>query len=294
MAQVKLGKSVSVDSSLWRYMSLDKLINLFESEALFFTPLSYYAKSDPFEGYLPKVAFEALNTIFGESYTENEVIYEQLKKLSDEAALAGNPNPIGESLLKDLRIKLDSQSEFLKEVYKKIAKGITVNCWHCNPTESEAMWKLYSDNGKGIAIKTSIASLQKSIELVQQNLLVQIGSVKYLDFHDQAISPKDCVIDGHLSPLLKRHSFSHENEIRIFTVPPITRETLDNFVPQAELVKVCIKTLIEKIYISPFASEPFISSTKAICSKYGIASGNVYESTLLNGHEELLSILGKW
>lgn len=294
MVNVKVGASVSEDLCLWRYMSIDKLIHLFEEETLFFTPLSYYAKSDPFEGYLPKVAFEALSSIFGESYKEIEVVYQQLKKLADDSRAEGKPNTIGDDLLQDLRSKLDSQSEFIKEAYKKLAKGITVNCWHSNQNESEAMWKLYSDNGKGIAIKTSLASIRKSIEAVPQKLLIQIGSVKYIDFHAKNISPKDCVIDGHLSPLLKRTSFSHENEVRLFTIPPITHQNLSEFEPKAELVKVNTKVLIEKIYISPFASEPFISSVKAISEKYGFSTELITESTLLNGHEELVSLLGDW
>ncbi|WP_312913409.1 DUF2971 domain-containing protein [Stutzerimonas nitrititolerans] len=294
MATVKLGSSITGQHSLWRYMSIDKLINLLEVKSLYFTPLSYYAKSDPFEGYLPKVAFEALATVLGSSYKELETVYSQLNELAENSRKSGAINTIGEELLAQLRTRLDSQNDFIKEAYKTIAKGITVNCWHRNPQESEAMWRLYSENGKGIAIKTSIDSLKKSIESVDQNLLVQVGTVKYLDFNDQNISPKDCVIDGHLSPLLKRASFSHENEVRLFTIPEIDYKSLGGFEPKAQSVALNIEELIEEIYISPFASEPFVSSTIAICKKYGINPRIITKSTLLDGHEELLDTLGVW
>lgn len=160
MATVKLGSSITGQHSLWRYMSIDKLINLLEVKSLYFTPLSYYAKSDPFEGYLPKVAFEALATVLGSSYKELETVYSQLNELAENSRKSGAINTIGEELLAQLRTRLDSQNDFIKEAYKTIAKGITVNCWHRNPHESEAMWRLYSENGKGIAIKTSIDSLK--------------------------------------------------------------------------------------------------------------------------------------
>lgn len=294
MAQVKIGSSVEGSPSLWRYMSIDKLIDLLEKESLYFSPLSHYSSTDPFEGYLPKVAFEALSSAFGKSYTEIETVYFQLQEMADRAKSEGATNVVGEELLQELRVRLDSQSDFIKESYKTIAKGITVNCWHSNSHESEAMWRLYSENGKGVSIKTSVASLKKSIESVEQQLLVQIGAVKYLDFHDESIMPGDCVIDGHISPLLKRASFSHENEIRLFTVPQIDYKSLAGFKPEAKSVDVKIQELVEEVYISPFANEPFISSVKAICSKYDLDSTVVKKSTLLEGHEELISTLGAW
>jgi hypothetical protein len=70
MAKIRIGKSVSDNYTLWRYMSLDKLINLLETESLYFAPLVSYTKSDPFEGYLPEIAFEFLRG-FSEESTVN-------------------------------------------------------------------------------------------------------------------------------------------------------------------------------------------------------------------------------
>lgn len=291
MARVKMGSSITGHMPIWRYISLDKLVNLLEAESLYFTPLSFYEKSDPFEGYIPKVGLEALATLLGASDNKLEHMHDQLKKMSENSKASGINNPDGEELLKQFRIKLDAKRELSKEIFNKTTKGITVNCWHFNQSESEAMWKLYSENGKGIAIKTSIESLKNSIETVEQDLLVHIGRVKYLDFYDENITPKDCVADGHLSPLLKRASFSHENEIRLFTVPEIEYESLREFEPAAKSVKININKLIENIYISPYAGEPFSSSAIAICKKYGINQELIVKSKLLSGHQELLDIL---
>jgi hypothetical protein len=287
LADVKVGLSVKRDISLWRYMSLDKLINLLESDNLFFTPLETYQNTDPFEGYIPKVAFEAYAKIFAPEIKDLCIAYEEFKSRPDQ-------NPEQLALLSKMKDGIDRLNEKTRNTFKTISKGITVNCWHANECESEAMWKLYSDNGKGIAVKTSVSSLVKSIQHFQQDILIQVGAVKYFDFNDNQINPKDCVIDGHLSPLLKRSSFSHENEVRLFTVPKINSDNVNTFKSEPEFIKALALQLIEEVYISPFAGEPFISSVKAICNKYSIPHETVKESGLLEGHEELLDIVSKW
>lgn len=59
MTEVQASKQLSGKSGLWRYLSLDKLIDLLSTSELFFTPLAVFAKSDPFEEYLPSVALDA-------------------------------------------------------------------------------------------------------------------------------------------------------------------------------------------------------------------------------------------
>lgn len=53
MTEVQASKQLSGTTKLWRYLSLDKLVDLLSTSELFFTPLAAFAKSDPFEGYLP-------------------------------------------------------------------------------------------------------------------------------------------------------------------------------------------------------------------------------------------------
>lgn len=56
MAKVEIGKSVTEDFVLWRYMTFDKLKSLLERKSIFFCPLARYIESDPFEGYSPLVS----------------------------------------------------------------------------------------------------------------------------------------------------------------------------------------------------------------------------------------------
>ncbi|WP_102554197.1 DUF2971 domain-containing protein [Vibrio splendidus] len=280
---VTVGESASEEESLWRYMSLDKLINLLETNELYFTALGSYNESDPFEGYMPDVAARAYSEIFGSQVNELKQAYESLKQIEGAQS---NPK------LDEMRDGIEKLSSIMELAFHDISKGITVNCWHSNRIESEAMWKLYSDDGKGIAVKTSVERLRNALKDQVFGKKIQIGKVKYLDFSDTNLTPRCCVVDGHISPLIKRSSFSHENELRCFIVNQVPSANIEHYHPSADTVPVDLNELIETIYISPFAKEPFISSVFAICRKYEIED-KVIKSTLLDS-SSFLSKLSDW
>jgi hypothetical protein len=119
--------------------------------------------------------------------------------------------------------------------------------------------------------------------------------VKYLDFFDSALKPQDCVVDGHLAPLLKRISYEHEHEVRAFIekVAPNPRAGTDVafWRPEPIRLPIDVKVLVKAIYISPYAGEPFPICVAKICEAFGVESGIVRPSQLLSGHEELLDRL---
>jgi hypothetical protein len=281
--EVTIGESASLDEALWRYMSLDKLINLLETQKLYFTALESYNESDPFEGYMPDVAAKAYAEIFGSQVSKLKQAYEVLKQMDG----AQNNPKLGE-----MRNGIEKLSSKMELAFHEISKAITVNCWHSNRVESEAMWKLYSDDGKGIAIKTSVERLHNALKEQVFGKKIQIGKVRYLDFSDTNLTPKCCVVDGNISPLIKHSSFSHENELRCFIVNQVPSDNIEYYRPSADIVPVDLNELIEAIYISPFAKEPFISSVFAICRKYQIED-KVIKSTLLDS-SGFLSKLSNW
>ncbi len=280
---------MSEDDVIWRYISLDKLIHLLETESLFLTPLVNYKETDPFEGLLPKTALEAIASVSEKASESLRQNIDEVAKRKAEQELIHGKNEQADRMLEVLRAQVSKNVEMAGDIYLKVMNGVTVNCWHKNTNESEAMWKLYSDEGKGVAIKTCVKSLSEALEHQEQDVHIRIGKVKYLDFFDESISPKDCVVDGHiLSPLLKRSAFQHENEVRLFHTKKADNKKPAKNRPVPLMVKVSLKHLIEHIYISPFVSEPYISSIYAICKKYEIPNERIINSTLLSGHEELM------
>jgi hypothetical protein len=288
MAKVLLNKSLSKDDILWRYLSLDKLIHMLDTRSIFFTSLGIYANSDPYEGYVPRVVFETLASACSPVINDMDAYFEN--KIQNQ-----NTNGLNYDELEEFRKlkdnKINDVRASLKDLYKKIIPCMFVNCWHRNNSESEAMWKLYSDQGKGVAIKTTARSLIRALEDCDESINLTLGAVKYLDFSDKNISASDCIIDGHFAPLLKRSSFSHENEVRLFNLRKEDFQNQNQIIPEPLLVRVNPSFLIEDIYISPYSVEPFIYSTSAICKKYGVAESNIHKSTLLNSCEDLLESL---
>ena len=58
-----------------------------------------------------------------------------------------------------------------EKIFFRAFKSTLVNCWHQNEFESEAMWRLYSENNKGIAIQTTLQRHHSSqtIQLVKHS-----------------------------------------------------------------------------------------------------------------------------
>src|ERR1035437_7498380 len=290
MTVVSVSTRLEENTPLWRYMSLDKLVNLLSTNELHFTPLASFVESDPFEGYLPAVAFEADASIFRPHIEDSELAFQLVEE---------HRRNVGHELTKEERALVLSQLGDLKAAprlyHAAIAKALSVKCWHMNKGESEAMWRLYGDSGKGIAVETTLGALKESIQVGESAFRVHIYPVKYLDFFDSTLTPADCVVEGQRAPLLKRISYEHEREVRAFIlrVPESTRRALDleSWKPVPVRIPVELNHLVKAVHVSPYPGEPFPSSVTKICEKFGLAEGTVKLSRLLSGHEELLDRL---
>jgi hypothetical protein len=287
MTEVHTSTVLPGSTRLWRYLSLDKLIDVLSTNELFFSPLAGFSTSDPFEGYLPSVAFDANASLYRRYVLDLEIAHQ---KGAEYRETKGYPLTEAEQIM--LRSSLEDLRSTLPALLPAIAKATVVNCWHANDDESEAMWRIYADNGKAVAIETTLDSLRDSIKAREVSHVVHIYPVKYLDFFDTSIQPADCVVEGHLVPLLKRLSYQHEREVRAFIskIAPDARIGADPAFWKAEPMRlpIAVDTLVKAIHVSPYATEPFPSSVEAICKAFGLRPDLVRRSRLLSGHEELL------
>jgi hypothetical protein len=290
MTEIQASKQLSGTTRLWRYLSLDKLVDLLSTSELFFTPLAAFAKSDPFEGYLPSVAFDAHASLSSRYVNDTKLAHQQVAEYRRNK---GFPLTDVEQLMLETSIE-DMRSSF-RRLLPAIAKATSVNCWHANEGESEAMWRLYGENGKAVAVETTLEALTLSIQQRDSPNSVFIYPVKYLDFFDSTLQPKDCVVEGHLMPLLKRISYQHEREVRAFIskIAPNPRAGADVtfWKPEPIRLPVDVNVLVKAIHVSPYAGEPFPSSVAKICEAFGLGSGIVRPSQLLTGEEQLLERL---
>lgn len=286
---VQVVGDLSDDVVIWRYMGLDKFVNLLEDSALFFSPLSFYEKTDPFEGYPPAKIVQLMYSIsdpFYETIKGNIEIFD-----SYASSQAGNAKFI--QSLEYLRKKISERPADFRNSYSVIAKSTLVNCWHASPHESEAMWKLYGESHKGVAIRSTVGDLRKALEGAQQIDWVQkmfLGQVRYLDYADPGITPKDCLVGGIMTPLLKRISFAHEKEIRAFFVADVNYKNFSTFTPKPYEMKVDVSQILGGVYISPYVDISYGKAIRAVCRVYGLKC-NVIESNLLKGEDSIYEFL---
>jgi hypothetical protein len=175
MTEVQASKQLPGTTRLWRYLSLDKLVDLLSTSELFFTPLATFAKTDPFEGYLPSVAFDAHASISSRYVKDLELAHQQLAEHR-----RNNGYPLTGAERVTLDTSLEDMRSSLRRLLPAIAKATTVNCWHANEGESEAMWRLYAENGKAVAVETTLDALKVSIQERGSPSIVHIYPVKYL------------------------------------------------------------------------------------------------------------------
>ena len=283
VVEVEVLKSLNDDMVLWRYMSLDKFVNLLDDGGVYFAPLGSYMTSDPYEGFPPAVAIKAMYSVSDSFYKEAFDHISSLESTVDQK----NPEFLG--AIQKAKDHLATRSAVFRKLFNLLSKGALVSCWYHSEYQSEAMWKLYSDQGKGIAVKTTVGKLRLALEAAtasNRQTKIFLGKVRYLDYSDPTIAPSDCVVDGHIIPLLKRVSYSHENEVRAFLCPDLDINNLDDFVIKPYMANCDVLSFIDGIYVSPFVRGPYVKAVGAIAKSFGL-SCSVEQSNLLAGADDL-------
>ncbi|MEE5060488.1 DUF2971 domain-containing protein [Pseudomonas alliivorans] len=284
--KVEVLKSLHDDMVLWRYMSLDKFINLLDDEGLYFAPLDSYKDTDPFEGYPPAVALRAIYSLSDETYqavSDTILMAEQMEKPW---------SPTVEAAVDKAHKSLRDRPAKFRLLIDALFKGTLVSCWYHSSHQSEAMWKMYGDQRKGVAIRTTVGKLKLALAQAQGNerqKTIFIGKVRYIDYSDPLITAQECKVDGHIIPLLKRISYSHENEVRAFLSPDLDASNVEEFTIKPFMASCDVHDLIEGVYVSPYTSMPFFKAVQAVAGKYGLACP-VERSDLLSGADDLFRL----
>jgi hypothetical protein len=145
-----------------------------------------------------------------------------------------------------------------------------VNCWHVNPNESMAMWRIYAQIGAGIAIRSTFQRLVQNLDQAAKKIYV--GMVHYLDYENE-VTPDWTP----LAPfIVKRASFAHDNELRaVFSldIPGQARHEWEKAAPPDKpgiLVPVDLLSLVEQVYVAPQSPAWFAALVESISQKLGL------------------------
>ena len=218
-------------------MDLAKFLSLLTTESLYFSTPSQF--QDPFEGALPKSHVDAYSKIH-QSHID-QLIEVRNKLLHDYPEKKGTPEFLRfEEGLQNIPTRIKEGDLHLKTLFG-------INCWHINEYESDAMWKVYSQSGQGIAIESTVEKLTASLSIRKG---LTIDEVLYMDFET------DPIVKGrkHYGLFIKRKSFSYENELRAVVLLDTPEE--------GALVKCDLDELISNIHVSPYMESYYYDTIK--------------------------------
>lgn len=184
---------------VYRYLTLEKLVDFLETGELFLTRL------DKFEDNLENIS----------PYDINE-----LRIRSGLTSKPANANPnIPENQWDQLIKGNRAQLSTIQAKLHKQQKHRFVSCWILNNVESFAMWDIYGKAGFAIRFERKyFQKLIKNSMKLQSNPtnkidLLMVGKVKYQNFDDMTFKEKESLLK--YSVFRKHLSFYHESEYRI-------------------------------------------------------------------------------
>jgi hypothetical protein len=153
-------------------------------------------------------------------------------------------------------------------------------CWHKSDDESPAMWKLYSQEEKGVAVVTTFQRLADSVNTSSVSEAI-LGPVEYFDYSTDNMS-LPMGLTGRPG-FAKRHVFEHEKEVRGMVSAENYPEDLSNMFaddnieelrnkqPPGINVPVNLDTLITSVVVSPSAQQWFVDLVMSYTKHHNLA-----------------------
>ena len=154
-----------------------------------------------------------------------------------------------------------------------------INCWCLGENESYAMWQIYAAKNEGVAIQSTIEGLRNSF--TDKAIDIDISKVKYLDFRSRDGINKDKQFnftENQKNDLLnnfyacKSKEYEFEKEVRAI----YRNDKVEDY----KELSVELSTLIQKVYINPFAEKWFINLVAEILERYGVNGKAVIPSNI--------------
>lgn len=161
--------------------------------------------------------------------------------------------------------------EGLEGAFEQLRRLTKISSWHRADYESEAMWKLYAAEGKGVAIRTTAGRLSASLQAFR--LKPEYGeeepfwgNVRYVDLF--AVRLRATMEERFF---YKHRAFEWEREFRVAISVRMAQET---GVPVPEFgidVSFDPSLLIESIYVGPYLDPAGRKQLQDSCEAAGLA-----------------------
>lgn len=233
-------------------MDLSKFVDLLQQRRLFFASLDMLG--DPFEGTITKRTGETAPELIRQHYAEQ---------------ISQRRNDSTENVVADMQRSMQAARKHFRN------EQAFVSCWHMNEHESAAMWRLYSQSGDAVCIRTAYSTLATLLPPC-----AYIGVVQYIDYEKDLIDIGDLFI-----PIMhKRKAFEHEREVRAIVCKVngvVDRNDGRACIDQGGVrIDIDINMLIDCVYVSPTSPTWFKSIVQNLAAKYELHAPVVPSSLL--------------
>jgi len=159
---------------------------------------------------------------------------------------------------------------------KKREEGYKVfgNCWS-RISESDALWRIYSQDCKGICISSTVGMLKKTIIKRYPKIAACIAEITYDSVENYLLDDlfgkkySEKYPQPYLGACIKRTAFSHEQEIRFMIhAQDLLAPTPDLFI----LDNIDYRSLIKEIIFDPRVENWYFDTMSKYLDKYKISS----------------------
>ncbi|GAA0310505.1 DUF2971 domain-containing protein [Psychrobacter aestuarii] len=163
-----------------------------------------------------------------------------------------------------------TRTEGTEKAFEELKRLTKVSCWHRSLYESDAMWQLYADERKGVAIQTNLDKIKNSIKPFRLNPAyaeesLYFGNIKYIDL--TKVRLKVSMIERFW---YKHTAFDWEKEFRLGISFRLAEEFGAKVPEYGIKVKFEIVDLIECIHLGPFLLDSDIERVKKVAIEKGI------------------------
>ncbi|MDE0613664.1 MAG: hypothetical protein OXI32_04540 [bacterium] len=166
---------------------------------------------------------------------------------------------------------LESYGEIMDQVEEARTKYY-VNCWREGNSESVGMWKVYTRDGYGVALRSDVKSLQGSlgfVDIQDDGYELEIDKVRYTDHYDH-VAP----FNPQFPKILRKgEEYQFENEVRIYIRTDIE--------PQPGIhVETNLAVLIDEVITGPRVEDWYFDLVSKTMDKYNLHNKLVRRSIL--------------
>jgi hypothetical protein len=255
--EVPLAKSDALgEPVIWRYMDFPKVQDMLNRKTLFFASAKRF--------------WDLQEGMFGLDYHE---VYRDALRFT-------LPGPQGADLLFDDRDEtIDFQLQWLQHpvsqhifALKEQQPYVGISCWSCCETESIALWKSYSDAASGVAVKSRLSRVARSVS-ADETHHIHAGRVQYVPIRPAGLR------ESLFRPFIYKSSwYDYERELRFMAHFPTADERED--ARSGWSIAVDLNELVEAIVIAPFASAWFKTLVETSVEKAGLSTDLVHSSAI--------------